>query len=82
MGKKDARTFERALTELEGIVQKLERGEAGLDEGLKLLERGTGALRRCHELLDKAEKKVQTLTKGLEGFELKDWKPEGAEGEA
>lgn len=77
MPKKDTRTFEQALAELEEIVQKLERGEAGLDESLKLFERGTGALRRCYELLGKAEKKVQTLSKGLEGFELKDWKPEG-----
>ena len=76
MAKRDARTFEEAQTELEGIVQKLERGEVGLDEGLKLFEQGTGALRRCYELLEKAEKKVQTLSKGLQGFELKDWKPE------
>ena len=32
MPKKDTRIFEQALAELEAIVQKLERGEAGLDE--------------------------------------------------
>lgn len=82
MARKDVRTFEGALAELEGIVQKLERGEVNLDEGLKLFEKGVGALRRCYELLETAEKKVQTLAKGLDGFELKDWSPPGEEGEA
>jgi len=75
---KDDRTFEEALSELEGIVQKLERGDVALEESLRLFEEGVRALRRCHELLEGAEKRIQVLTKGLEGFELKDWRGDEA----
>jgi exodeoxyribonuclease VII small subunit len=60
-------SFEQALTELEEIVAQLVAGEKPLDESLALYERGVAALKRCHEILDKAEKRIQTLVKTAGG---------------
>ena len=51
----DERTFEQAQRELEEIVQRLESGEAPLDEALELWERGEELYRFCKEPLDTAE---------------------------
>lgn len=56
------KTFEQAMTRLEEIVTLLERGEAPLEESLKLFEEGTGLMKQCSSLLDKAEQKVTKLT--------------------
>ena len=40
-------TFETAQKELEQIVERLERGEAELDEAIALWERGEELLRFC-----------------------------------
>ena len=54
-------TFEEAQKELEGIVQRLESGEAPLDEALKLCERGEELYRFCKERLDTAEGNIEEL---------------------
>lgn len=59
--------FEEAMARLEEIVSLLERGEAPLDELLALFEEGTKLMRKCTQLLDKAEQKVALLKVGSEG---------------
>jgi exodeoxyribonuclease VII small subunit len=54
-------TFEQAQQELEQIVQRLETGEAPLDEALRLWERGEELYRFCKERLDTAEGKIEEL---------------------
>jgi exodeoxyribonuclease VII small subunit len=54
-------TFEEAQRELETIVQRLESGEAPLDESLKLWERGEELYRFCRERLDAAEGRIEEL---------------------
>ena len=54
-------TFEQAQQELEQIVQRLETGEAPLDEALRLWERGEELYRFCKEQLDTAEGKIEEL---------------------
>jgi exodeoxyribonuclease VII small subunit len=54
-------TFEEAQKELESIVQRLETGEAPLDEALKLWERGEELYRFCKERLDAAEGRIEEL---------------------
>ncbi len=54
-------TFEEAQKELEEIVQRLESGEAPLDEALKLWERGEELYRFCRERLDAAEGRIEEL---------------------
>jgi len=59
-------TFEDAQRELEQIVQRLESGDAPLDEALKLWERGEELYRFCKERLDAAEGKVEELASRAE----------------
>ncbi len=55
-------TYEQAFSELEKIVAALESGEKPLEESMTLFERGQALAKRCTELLDKAELKVQALS--------------------
>ncbi len=54
-------SFETALSELEDLVQSLERGELPLDESLQKFERGVRLTHTCQEALKQAEQKVQRL---------------------
>ena len=54
-------TFESAQKELEGIVERLERGDADLDEAIRLWERGEELLRFCLTRLETAEGKIEEL---------------------
>jgi exodeoxyribonuclease VII small subunit len=56
-------TFEEAQKELEQIVQRLETGQAGVDEALRLWERGEQLVRYCSETLAAAEGKVEELSR-------------------
>ena len=58
-------SFESALAELEAIVQKMEAGEAPLEESLAAYERGIALLKHCQETLTAAEQKVQLLEGGV-----------------
>ena len=55
-------SFEKALAELEQIVQKLERGDVALEESVTIYERGEALNRRCEELLRQAEARVEKIT--------------------
>jgi exodeoxyribonuclease VII small subunit len=56
-------SFEQAQQELEGIVERLERGGASLDEAIALWERGEELLRFCLERLDTAQGKIEELAR-------------------
>lgn len=58
----DKLTFEQALAALEETVEALEHGQLGLEEALMHYERGVALLRRCHQLLERAEQRVLELT--------------------
>lgn len=59
--------FEKALAELERIVEALERGEPGLDEALELFERGVGHLRAANRLLEDARGRIEELVADASG---------------
>ena len=59
-------TFEQAQAELEQIVERLERGQAPLDEALKLWERGEELYRFCVSRLDAAQGKIEELARRVE----------------
>ena len=61
------KSFEKALTELESVVEKMEAGELSLDESLALFEKGVKLAKFLREELGKAEKKVEILLKNAEG---------------
>jgi exodeoxyribonuclease VII small subunit len=56
-------TFEAAQQELEQIVDRLERGDAGLDEAIKLWERGEELYKVCTAQLDAAQGKIEELAR-------------------
>lgn len=53
--------FEAALAELEKLVDKMEAGEAPLEDSLRDFERGIELTRTCQQALEAAEQKVQIL---------------------
>lgn len=54
--------FEQSITELEEIVRQLEKGELTLEDSLKQFEKGIGLARKCQDVLNQAEQKIETLT--------------------
>jgi exodeoxyribonuclease VII small subunit len=59
-------SFEDAQRELEQIVERLERGEADLDEAIGLWERGEVLYRICVDKLDSAQGKIEELAQRVE----------------
>lgn len=53
--------FERAMAELEQLVEKLEKGDLPLEESLAAFERGVALTRTCQASLRQAEQKVEML---------------------
>jgi exodeoxyribonuclease VII small subunit len=59
-------TFEEAQAELERIVQRLEQGQASLDEALALWERGEQLYALCRARLDAAQGRVEELARRVD----------------
>lgn len=57
-------TYEAAYSELQEVVATLEGEPGSLEEAMQLFERGQALVKRCSELLDKAELKVKRLSGG------------------
>lgn len=53
--------FEKALSELEDIVKKLESGNVGLNESIELYEKGIILSDTCNALLENAKQKVEVI---------------------
>lgn len=53
--------FEKALNQLETLVEDMENGELSLEESLKAFEQGIKLTRECQTALAQAEQKVQML---------------------
>lgn len=53
--------FEKSLSELESLVEKLENSEFTLEQSLKAFEQGVKLTRQCQQALSSAEQKVQIL---------------------
>lgn len=60
-------SFEDALTELESVVSRLERGDVALEESIALYERGARLRAHCQKKLDEAEERVNRITLGEGG---------------
>ncbi len=54
-------SFEELLSELEALVETMEKGELSLEDSLKSFERGIELTRNCQQVLQEAEQKVQIL---------------------
>ena len=59
--------FESSLKELEKIASDLESGELGLEDSIKIYEKGMEYAKFCHDKLDEAERKITILQRGENG---------------
>ena len=66
-------SFEAALKELEQIVDRLEHGEAPLEESIGLYQRGAALKAHCEKRLEAARLRVEQIVVGSA------WPPEPAE---
>ncbi|MDG2407738.1 MAG: exodeoxyribonuclease VII small subunit [Pirellulales bacterium] len=55
-------SFEESLGKLEAIVRCLEEGNVGLEESLNLYEEGATLLKQGHQLLAKAERRIEQVS--------------------
>ena len=63
--------FEKAMTELEKIVENLESGELTLDDSIKAFEKGIELSKLCQKKLEAAEERVKKLLEKAGGdFDL------------
>lgn len=62
-----AMSFEAAMGELEGIVDRLERGEATLEESIALYERGVALKAHCEGKLRSAEARIEKVVQAAGG---------------
>lgn len=68
MGKKTVKpesdlSFEDALEQLESIIQRIESGQIGLEASIADYERGVTLLKRCRDVLQHAEQRVEELNR-------------------
>ena len=59
--------FEEHLTQLETVVERLERGDLTLEESVRLFEEGMKLSQACKEELEQAEGKILVLVEGKGG---------------
>lgn len=57
-----AMSFEAAMKELEGVVSRLEHGDATLEESIALYERGAKLRAHCDARLKDAEERIERIT--------------------
>ncbi|MDR0249631.1 MAG: exodeoxyribonuclease VII small subunit [Oscillospiraceae bacterium] len=62
-----AATFEQSLARLEEITAKLERGDAPLEESVKLYEEGSALAVECEKILADARQHVALLATNADG---------------
>ncbi len=65
--------LEKALADLEGLVEELESGDLPLEKAMKKFEDGIKLTRSCQKALKDAEQKVEILLKSAGGEALEDF---------
>jgi exodeoxyribonuclease VII small subunit len=69
-------SFEDALSELEALVDILEKGDLSLEDSLKSYERGVTLTRACQETLKQAEQRVRMLSRPDDDADLLPFDPD------
>ena len=70
MSTKKSVNLEKALTDLESIVEELESGDLPLEKAMKKFEEGIKLTRSCQAALKDAEQKVEVLLESAGGEQL------------
>lgn len=60
-------SFEKALSELETIVAKLEQGDVSLEDSIKIYERGGALKQHCETRLKEAKLRVDQIIQNDDG---------------
>lgn len=60
-------SFEKAMEQLEQIVQELETKDVPIEKALKKFEKGVLLSKHCSELLDETEEKITLLLQDNKG---------------
>ena len=68
--------LEKALADLETLVEELESGDLPLEKAMKKFEDGIKLTRACQAALKDAEQKVEILLKTAGGESIQDFEPE------
>ena len=63
----DDMSFEAALGELEGIIERLESGEVPLEQSIALYERGAALKAHCEGKLKSAREKIEKIVIDSDG---------------
>jgi exodeoxyribonuclease VII small subunit len=56
-------TFEQAIKKLTDIVSKIENGSISLEQSIAQYEQGMELIKYCRGILQKAEKKIEEISK-------------------
>ena len=59
-------SFEQAIKKLTDIVGKIEDGQISLEQSLTQYEQGMELIKHCRGILQKAEKKIEEISKEKE----------------
>ena len=59
----DKLSFEEAIKELTNIVGKIEQGQIPLQDSLEQYEKGMNLIKQCRTILQKAEERIEKITK-------------------
>ena len=62
----DKLSFEEAIKELTAIVGKIEQGEIPLQDSLEQYEKGMALIKQCRTILQKAEERIEKVSKEQE----------------
>jgi exodeoxyribonuclease VII small subunit len=69
--------FEKQLTALESVVERLEQGDLSLEESVQLFEEGMKLSDACKKELEAAEGKIQLLVEQRSGaMKIVDFNPD------
>ena len=62
----DKLNFEESIKELTNIVGKIEQGQIPLQDSLAQYEKGMTLIKHCRAILQKAEKRIEKISKEQE----------------
>jgi exodeoxyribonuclease VII small subunit len=65
-------SFEDAIKELTNIVGKIEQGQIPLQDSLEQYEKGMALIKHCRTILQKAEKRIEKISKEDDGIQKSD----------
>lgn len=58
--------LDEKLNKLKNITEKLESGNVGIEEGIKLFEEGTVIAKECYTALNEAKGKITQIKKQMD----------------